>query len=48
MRNRYIVEEVESVEEALKQLELSIYPSEGTAVWFEHGLVLATEEIHGE
>ncbi len=47
MRNRYIVEEVESIEEALVNLMAVIHPSseEIWSVWLEHGLVLATEEV---
>lgn len=44
MRNRYIVEGLENIEEALIVLE-EVIKKESPLVTFEHGLVLATEEI---
>lgn len=47
MRNKYIVTNVDSMEEALDNLKHVIpLPDEVWSVWLEHGLVLATEEIY--
>ena len=46
MRNSYIVEEVESIEEALSILTQEIQVASESLVIIEHGLVLTTEEVH--
>lgn len=44
-RSKYIVEEVESIEEALAELEREIHPAPDSLVRLEHALIVGEEEI---